>query len=63
MEAIGIKLNFAVLCIDCDTISRGRNNQCELCGSHALLSVAAVFDRVAVAEHKPEHAAARVGAA
>ena len=29
---MSLPLKFAMLCIDCDTISRGQNNQCELCG-------------------------------
>lgn len=40
-----IPLKSAVLCIDCEAISRGLNNRCELCGSRVLLSLAYVLDR------------------
>ena len=49
-----LPLKFAVLCVDCDTISQGRNNRCELCGSHALMSLASVLDRVAQTEQFSE---------
>jgi hypothetical protein len=42
---VTIPLKSAVLCVDCEAISRGRNNQCELCGSHALMTLACVLDR------------------
>jgi len=58
-----IPLNLAVLCVECDTISRGRNNCCELCGSQALLSLANVLDRAATAPEKPQHVMVRAGVA
>jgi hypothetical protein len=38
-----IPLKSAVLCLDCETISQGRNNRCDFCSSRALLSLAYVL--------------------
>ena len=40
-----IPLHSAVLCGDCDTITRGTNHVCELCGSSALLALGPVLNR------------------
>jgi hypothetical protein len=45
MEAIGIKLASAVLCEDCETITQGRNNRCELCSSIAVLPLSPILNR------------------
>jgi RNA polymerase subunit RPABC4/transcription elongation factor Spt4 len=58
-----IPLKFAVLCVECDTVSRGRNNQCELCGSRALMNLSAVLDRNSIPVSKPQEVAVRMGAA
>lgn len=58
-----IPLKFAVLCAECDTISHGRNHQCEVCGSQALLNLSAVLDRNSIPASKPREVAVRIGAA
>ena len=40
-----IPLDHAVLCEDCQMISRGRNDHCLSCGSHSILSLASVLGR------------------
>jgi rRNA maturation endonuclease Nob1 len=51
---MSLPLKFAVLCLDCETVSHGRGNQCELCGGRALLSLACVLNRVVQAEEFSE---------
>jgi hypothetical protein len=38
-----IPLNSAVLCEDCQMISKARNDHCLSCGSHSILSLANVL--------------------
>jgi rRNA maturation endonuclease Nob1 len=58
-----ISLKFAVLCAECETISRGRNHACEVCGSQALLNLAAVLDRNSVPASKPQEVLLQMGVA
>jgi|HubBroStandDraft_2_1064218.scaffolds.fasta_scaffold12629_6 rRNA maturation endonuclease Nob1 len=58
-----IPLKFAVLCAECETISRGRNHQCEVCGSQALLNLAAVLDRTSIPASKPREVVLQLGVA
>jgi len=63
MEAIGIKLASAVLCEDCETITQGRNNCCELCSSIALLPLARILNRQVIPANEPQQVLGRMGAA
>lgn len=58
-----VPLKSAVLCVECDAITRGRNHQCEVCGSSALLSLAAILDRNSAPASKPQDLTMAVGAA
>lgn len=58
-----IPLKFAVLCSECEAITRGRNHQCEICGSGALLNLAAILNRDSAPVSKPQEVAVRMGAA
>jgi rRNA maturation endonuclease Nob1 len=60
---VTIPLKFAVLCAECESISRGRNHACEVCGSQAVLNLAAVLDRNSVPASKPQEVAIRMGVA
>ena len=50
-----IPLDHAVLCGDCQMISRARNDHCLSCGSHSILSLASVLGSPATTslQHKP----------
>lgn len=50
-----IPLDHAVLCEDCQMISRGRNDHCLSCGSHSILSLASVLGSQSTTslQHKP----------
>jgi hypothetical protein len=50
-----IPLDHAVLCEDCQTISRARNGHCLSCGSHSILSLASVLGSQSTTslQHKP----------
>jgi hypothetical protein len=63
MEAIGIKLASAVLCEDCETITQGRNNCCELCASIALLPLAPILNRQMIPASEPQHMFGTMGIA
>lgn len=58
-----IPLKSAVLCVECEAITHGRNNQCEVCGSSALLSVAAILDRNSAPASKAQDLTMAIGAA
>ena len=50
-----IPFDHAVLCEDCQTISRARNDHCLSCGSHSILSLASVLGSQSTTslQHKP----------
>ena len=50
-----IPLDHAVLCEDCQMISRARNDHCLSCGSHSILSLASVLGSQSTTslQHKP----------
>jgi len=50
-----IPLDHAVLCEDCQLISRARNDHCLSCGSHSILSLANVLGSQSTTslQHKP----------
>ena len=63
VELNAVRLQQAVLCVNCDVISDSRNNHCMVCGSNSLLPLARVLDsaeRVSapvaprVADHKAD---------
>ena len=59
-----MKLNQAVVCMDCEEITEGRNNRCELCSSRAILVLAVVLNRTpGVPPSKERHLYAREGTA
>lgn len=58
-----ISLNAAVLCCECEAITRGRNNQCEICGSGALLNLAVILNRDAGPVSKSQEVPVRMGVA
>ena len=37
----------AVLCANCDVITRAKNGHCLVCGGHSLVNLAAILDRQA----------------
>ena len=44
VEFNAVRLQQAVLCVNCDVISDSRNNNCIVCGSRSLLPLARVLD-------------------
>ena len=40
-----IPLREAVLCVDCENLTRAKNGHCIYCGGHAVLNVAKILDR------------------
>lgn len=58
-----IPLKCAVLCAECETISRGRNNQCELCGSQTLLNLSELLDLDSIPASRSQEIAVRIGVA
>jgi len=62
-SSIGVRLIAAVLCEDCDTITNGRNNRCELCSSKAILPLAPILNRDFPLPSKPQHITLQAGAA
>jgi len=40
VEAGAVPLISAVLCVDCESVSDSRSDECPVCGSHSVLSVA-----------------------
>jgi hypothetical protein len=40
-----IPLDEAVLCVDCNRITRAKNGHCLACGGHSVLNLAAILDR------------------
>ena len=51
-----IPLRIAVLCIDCECVTRGLSDQCMVCGSRSLLSLERLLGGCHVAS-RPRHAA------
>lgn len=41
-ELGAVPLQGAVLCVDCECVTDGRSDECLVCGSHSLLSVARI---------------------
>lgn len=41
-ELGAVPLQSAVLCVDCECVTDGRSDECLVCGSHSLLSVARI---------------------
>jgi rRNA maturation endonuclease Nob1 len=63
-DIISISFKYAVLCVNCEEITRGRSARCEICGSISLLSLPIVLNRVrTVPPSKPSHLYAREGSA
>ena len=44
VEFNAVRLQQAVLCVNCDVISDSRNNNCIVCGSRSLLPLARVLN-------------------
>ena len=63
MSTETISLRSAVLCVECEAISRGRNNQCEVCGSRALLNLWTILNRDSAPVSKPQHVPMPIGVA
>lgn len=40
-----VRLAEAVLCANCDCITRAKNGHCLVCGSHSIVSLATILDR------------------
>lgn len=38
-----VPLQNAVLCVDCESVSNSRSNECPVCGSHSLLGLAGML--------------------
>jgi len=47
-----VPLRMAVLCVDCECVTRGLSDQCMVCGSHSLLSLERMLGGSQVA-HRP----------
>jgi hypothetical protein len=45
-----IPLSEAVLCANCDCVTRAKNAHCLICGSHSVLNLASLLDRQADGE-------------
>ncbi len=41
-ELGAVPLQSAVLCVDCECVTEGRSDECLVCGSHSLLSIARI---------------------
>ncbi len=41
-ESGAVPLQSAVLCVDCECVTEGRSDECRVCGSHSLLSIARI---------------------
>jgi hypothetical protein len=39
-ESVAVPLQIAVLCVDCECVTNGRRDQCQVCGSRSLISLA-----------------------
>jgi hypothetical protein len=50
-DSAAVHLQSAVLCMDCECVTEGRSEECPVCGSHALFSVARILDG-ALVSHK-----------
>jgi len=61
---VSISLKLAVVCVNCEEITRGRGNRCEVCGSTSLLSLPNIMNRTSsVPPSKSQHIFAREGTA
>jgi hypothetical protein len=53
-ESDVVPLQSAVLCVDCECVSNGRSQQCRVCGSRSLLSLARIIGGRRLSASRPE---------